>query len=73
MHQVVVLFKSYFGGAFDEDSIQNNFVLIYDLRDGIFATLFILIDAMFTKSGSFCTRIAYFLKSSFGSIENMQF
>ena len=73
MHQAVALFKSYFGGAFDEDSIQNNFVLIYELRDGISTTLFILIDAMLTKLVSFCTRTAYFLKYSFGSTENMQF
>ena len=30
----VALFKSYFGGAFDEDAIRNNFVLIYELLDG---------------------------------------
>ncbi|KAF7809989.1 AP-2 complex subunit mu [Senna tora] len=29
----VALFKSYFGGAFDEDAIRNNFVLIYELLD----------------------------------------
>ena len=73
MHHAVVLFKSYFGGAFDEDAIKNNFVLIYWLLDGISATLFILTDAMLTKSVSFCTCIVYFLKSSFGSTENMQF
>ena len=33
--QAVVLFKSYFGGNFDEDAIRNNFVLIYELLDGI--------------------------------------
>lgn len=33
--QAVSLFKSYFGGAFDEDAIRNNFVLIYELLDGI--------------------------------------
>ena len=71
MHQEVALFKSYFGGAFDEDSIQNNFVLIYELLDGIYATLFILTDAMLTKSVSFYTRTADFLRSSFGSTENM--
>lgn len=32
--QAVSLFKSYFGGAFDEDAIRNNFVLIYELLDG---------------------------------------
>ncbi|TQD93575.1 hypothetical protein C1H46_020846 [Malus baccata] len=33
--QAVALFKSYFGGAFDEDAIRNNFVLIYELLDEI--------------------------------------
>lgn len=32
--QAVSLFKSYFGGSFDEDAIRNNFVLIYELLDG---------------------------------------
>ena len=32
--QAVALFKSYFGGAFEEDAIRNNFVLIYELLDG---------------------------------------
>ena len=73
MHQEVALLKSYFGGAFDEDSIENNFVLIYELLDGIYATLFILTNAMLTKPVSLCTRTAYFLKYSFGSTENMQF
>lgn len=34
-NQAVALFKSYFGGAFDEDAIRNNFVLIYELLDGM--------------------------------------
>ncbi|RRT79018.1 hypothetical protein B296_00003412 [Ensete ventricosum] len=34
-YQAVALFKSYFGGAFDEDAIRNNFVLIYELLDEI--------------------------------------
>lgn len=33
--QAVALFKSYFGGSFDEDAIRNNFVLIYELLDGM--------------------------------------
>ncbi|CAI7914805.1 unnamed protein product [Closterium sp. NIES-54] len=33
--EAVALFKSYFGGTFDEDSIRNNFVLIYELLDEI--------------------------------------
>jgi len=33
--QAVALFRSYFGGAFDEDAIRNNFVLIYELLDGM--------------------------------------
>ena len=32
LHSVVTVLKSYFG-AFDEDSIRNNFVLIYELLD----------------------------------------
>ena len=31
--EAVALFKSYFGGASDEDAIRNNFVLIYELLD----------------------------------------
>ncbi|KAE8690268.1 AP-2 complex subunit mu [Hibiscus syriacus] len=31
--EAVAMFKSYFGGAFDEDAIRNNFVLIYELLD----------------------------------------
>ncbi len=31
--QVITLFKSYFN-SFDEDSLRNNFVLIYELLDG---------------------------------------
>ncbi|KAH8521469.1 hypothetical protein H0E87_002486 [Populus deltoides] len=33
--EAVALFKSYFGGAFDEDAVRNNFVLIYELLDEI--------------------------------------
>ena len=33
--QIVTLFKSYFGGEFSEQSIKNNFVLIYELMDEI--------------------------------------
>ncbi|GBG83426.1 hypothetical protein CBR_g37139 [Chara braunii] len=33
--EAVALFRSYFGGSFDEDSIRNNFVLIYELLDEI--------------------------------------
>jgi hypothetical protein len=39
--QAVALFKSYFGGAFDEDAIRNNFVLIYELLDGIICLIFL--------------------------------
>ncbi|XP_057479167.1 AP-2 complex subunit mu-like [Actinidia eriantha] len=31
--EAVALFKPYFGGAFDEDAIRSNFVLIYELLD----------------------------------------
>ncbi|KAM0934526.1 putative Longin-like domain superfamily protein [Dioscorea sansibarensis] len=37
--KAVRLFKSYFGGAFDEDAIRNNFILIYELLDGMFPFL----------------------------------
>ena len=40
-YQAVALFKSYFGGAFDEDAIRNNFVLIYELLDGNAASCFL--------------------------------
>eukprot|EP00299_Pterocystis_sp_00344_P010191 c4499_g1_i1.p1 GENE.c4499_g1_i1~~c4499_g1_i1.p1 ORF type:complete len:430 (+),score=77.43 c4499_g1_i1:45-1334(+) len=33
LNTLVGIFKSYFGGTFDEDSIKNNFVLIYELLD----------------------------------------
>jgi len=33
MNSMVTLFKSYFGGEFSEQSIKNNFVLIYELLD----------------------------------------
>ncbi|KAJ8448092.1 hypothetical protein Cgig2_031816 [Carnegiea gigantea] len=33
--EAVNLFKSYFGGQFNEDAIRNNFVLIYELLDEI--------------------------------------
>ena len=31
--QIVTLFRAYFGGDFSENSIKNNFVLIYELMD----------------------------------------
>ena len=33
--QIVALFKNYFGGEFNEQSIKSNFVLIYELLDEI--------------------------------------
>ncbi len=33
--QIVTLFRAYFGGDFSENSIKNNFVLIYELMDEI--------------------------------------
>jgi len=33
LYALIDLFKAYFGGTFDEDSIRNNFVLIYELLD----------------------------------------
>mmetsp|Transcript_6019 Transcript_6019/g.20577 ORF Transcript_6019/g.20577 Transcript_6019/m.20577 type:complete len:427 (+) Transcript_6019:120-1400(+) len=35
VNDLVFLFKSYFGGQFDEDAIKNNFVLIYELLDEV--------------------------------------
>ena len=35
LYTLVNIFKSYFGGLFDEDAIKNNFVLIYELLDGV--------------------------------------
>lgn len=33
LYQMCNIFKSYFGGTLDEDSIRNNFVLMYELLD----------------------------------------
>jgi len=33
LFKLVEVFKAYFGGTFDEESIRNNFVLIYELLD----------------------------------------
>ncbi len=30
---MIGVFKSYFGGVFDEETVRNNFVLIYELLD----------------------------------------
>ena len=35
LYKLVELFKAYFGGEFDENSIRKNFVLIYELLDEI--------------------------------------
>jgi len=35
LYKVVEVFKAYFGGSFDENSIRKNFVLIYELLDEI--------------------------------------
>ena len=35
LNKIVEIFKSYFDGHFDEDAIRNNFVLIYELLDGM--------------------------------------
>ena len=35
LHEMIKLFKSYFGGSFNVDSVKNNFVLIYELLDEI--------------------------------------
>jgi len=33
LYKMIDVFKAYFGGAFDEDNIRQNFVLIYELLD----------------------------------------
>jgi len=33
LYQLIDVFKAYFGGAFDEEAVRNNFVLIYELLD----------------------------------------
>eukprot|EP00741_Cyanophora_paradoxa_P019768 tig00021168_g19079.t1 len=35
LYKTVEVLKSYFGGKFDEDSVRNNFILIYELLDEI--------------------------------------
>ncbi|ELR11082.1 clathrin adaptor complex small chain subfamily protein [Acanthamoeba castellanii str. Neff] len=35
LNQLVLIFRSYFGGKFDEDHIRKNFVLIYELLDEV--------------------------------------
>ena len=35
LYQLVIICKSYFGGKFDENQIRKNFVLIYELLDGM--------------------------------------
>lgn len=35
LYKMVELFKAYFGGAFDENQVRKNFVLIYELLDEI--------------------------------------
>lgn len=47
----MTLFKSYFGGEFSEQSIKNNFVLIYELLDET-------LDYGFPQVRMYCT-IAY--------------
>lgn len=40
LYCVVDIFRSYFDGNFDEDSIRNHFVLTYELLDGTLLLLF---------------------------------
>lgn len=35
LHKFVHMGKEYFGGKFDEESVKNNFVLVYELLDGM--------------------------------------
>lgn len=53
----MALFKSYFGGAFDEDAIRNNFVLIYELLDGEAASFFFFFCFPHCYNGYFCAFI----------------
>jgi AP-2 complex subunit mu-1 len=34
LYKLIHVFESYFGAQFDENSIRNNFVVIYELLDG---------------------------------------
>jgi hypothetical protein len=34
LRKMIAVFRSYFGGKFDEEHIRDNFVLIYELLDG---------------------------------------
>lgn len=34
LRRMIAVFRSYFGGKFDEEHIRDNFVLIYELLDG---------------------------------------
>lgn len=45
MYRMITLGKSYFG-KFDEEAVKNNFVLIYELLDGMFCSSFILSRTM---------------------------
>ena len=45
---MITLFKSYFT-IFDEDSLRNNFVLIYELLDGALAPLLPVASAPLTR------------------------
>ena len=35
LYCLVEVFKAYFGGEFDEEALRNNFVLVYELFDGM--------------------------------------
>ncbi|PPS00177.1 hypothetical protein GOBAR_AA20502 [Gossypium barbadense] len=50
--EAVSMFKSYFGGAFDEDAIRNNFVLIYELLDDRCLSNIIELDFLFSVSNA---------------------
>ena len=39
LYQLVEVFKAYFGNTFDEEALRDNFVLVYELFDGIVAPL----------------------------------
>jgi AP-2 complex subunit mu-1 len=50
LNQLVLIFRSYFGGKFDEEHIRKNFVLIYELLDGASLSL----SHFSSRSSSLC-------------------
>jgi hypothetical protein len=40
LYQLIEVFKAYFGNEFDEEALRDNFVLVYELFDGLFGSSF---------------------------------